>query len=89
MKRNISKKAVVLRLGLMGWKLYTRNERKFEANPEYIFRVYFLAFFTVYSFVLLLVLLVSIKVWVFLELFLILLSWLYGFWASKFFAKYF
>ncbi|MHC5216437.1 hypothetical protein ACYSNR_07195 [Enterococcus sp. LJL128] len=89
MKRTISKKAVVIRFGLLGWKLYTKNEMKFAGNPGYIFRLYACSFLVFFSLIVMLALLVSVKVWLFLELFLLLLSCWYGLWASKFFAQYF
>ncbi|WYJ91529.1 hypothetical protein A5888_003297 [Enterococcus sp. 9E7_DIV0242] len=89
MKRNLSKKAVVIRFGILGWLLYTKNEMKFERNPRYIFRLYSLSFLAFFSLIVMLVLLVSVKTWVFLELFLVLLSCFYGFWASKYFMQYF
>ncbi|MET3564502.1 hypothetical protein ABID30_003629 [Enterococcus rotai] len=86
MKNNIRKKAVVLRFGLLGWVLYREKGMKFEAKG-YVFKLYSVSFFVVFSLVASVLGFVSVKKWIYYELLLILVSCLYGYWASKFFLK--
>ncbi|MBO0473630.1 hypothetical protein JZO86_07930 [Enterococcus ureasiticus] len=86
MKNNIRKRSVVLRFGLLGWLLYRKRGMKFEAKG-YVFKLYSVAFFLVFSLVASVLGFLSVKMWVYCELLLILLSCLYGYWASRFFWK--
>ncbi|MGM0220133.1 hypothetical protein IGI43_003282 [Enterococcus sp. AZ126] len=87
MKSDINKKSILLRFGFLGWLLYQKRGMKFEDNMWYVFRLYSAAFFLVFSIVASLLLLISGRKWIYIEIIIILISFLYGSWASKFFSK--